>query len=136
MAMSKRFRALVWVLTALFFAYNFYLWGGLAITPTVGERLRREAIFESPIAAGYLFFGRNIVDTVGRKDESMAFAAKRFPTLLPGDGEPSQISVRGFLAAQSASGTLLYYGAPLLLLLSLVLHAMRQKPIRSFGTKG
>ena len=104
--------------------------------PSVGERLRREAIFESPIAASYLFFGRKLVDTASRQDESMAFAAKRFPQLIPGDGEPNRISVRGFLAAQSASGTLMYYGAPLLLLLSLVLHATRQKPIRSFGTKG
>ncbi len=134
--MGKRFRAFLMVVTALFFAYDFYLWGGVAITPTIGERLRQEAIFESPIAASYLFLGRHSVDTLRRKDQAMAFAAKRFPQQIPGDGEPNGISVRGFLAAQSASGTLMYYGAPLLLLLSLVLHATRQKPIRSFGTKG
>ena len=40
------------------------------------------------------------------------------------------------LAAQSAFGTLCYYGAPLLLLLSLALHATRQKQVRSFGRRG
>ena len=40
------------------------------------------------------------------------------------------------LAAQSATGTLCYYGAPFLLLLSLALHARRPKRIRSFGRKG
>ena len=37
--MGKFVRALCWVLTGWFFAYNLYAWGGLAITPTIGKQL-------------------------------------------------------------------------------------------------
>ena len=134
--MGKRMRLVFWLLTAIFCGYDFYLWGGLARTPLVGQRLRDEAIFVSPIAATYLFLGRHVVDTLQRGDESAAFAARRFPTLIPNNEAEGPPSVGRFLAAQSATGTLAYYAAPVLLLLSLVLHAMRQKQIRSFGGKG
>lgn len=134
--MGKRVRLVCWLLTALFCGYDFYLWGGLARTPIIGQRLRDEAIFESPVAATYLFLGRHVVDTAQRRDESAAFAARRFPTLIPNTEAEGPPSIHRFLAAQSASGTLAYYGAPVLLLLSLVLHATRQKRIRSFGGKG
>ena len=134
--MGKRVRLVFWLLAAIFCGYDFYLWGGLAKTPVIGQRVRDEAIFESPIAATYLFLGRHLVDTLQRSDESAAFAARRFPDLIPNKEADGQPSVGRFLAAQSATGTLAYYGAPVLLLLSLVLHAMRQKQIRSFGGKG
>jgi hypothetical protein len=133
---GKWIRAFIWLITGLFFAYDLYLWGGLAITPTVGKQLREMASVRSPIAATYLFVGRHAVNVAGRAEQARVFAQKRFPTLIPGaDGSPLLI-VERFLNAQSATGTLFYYGAPILLLLSLVLHVRRQKPIRSFGRKG
>lgn len=134
--MGKYIRTLFWLLTGLFFAYDLYLWGGLAITPTIGKQLREQASLQSPIAASYLFLGRHAVDAVGQSDEARDFAARRFPALVA-DGEVSRrMILTRFLAAQSATGSLAYYGAPLLLLLSMALHARRQKPIRSFGRKG
>lgn len=134
--MAKWTRALIWLITGLFFAYDLYLWGGLAITPTVGTQLRQMASVRSPIAASYLFLGRHTVNAAGREEQARVFAQKRFPTLIPGDDGSPLLIVERFLTAQSATGTLFYYGAPVLLLLSLVLHARRQKPIRSFGRKG
>jgi hypothetical protein len=133
---GKVTRALFWLLTALFFAYNFYLWGGLAVTPTYGKQLREMASLQSPIAAAYLFIGSKLVDAAGQSDEAMKFAAERFPSVLS-DTESSPLTiVPRVLAAQSASGTLFYYGAPILLVLSFVLHARRPKQIRSFGGHG
>lgn len=133
--MGKWIRALIWLIAGLFLAYDLYQWGGLAVTPTTGKQLREMASVRSPIAATYLFLGRHAVNAVGRAEEARVFAQKRFPKLIPNDEGSPLLIVERFLTAQSATGTLFYYGAPVLLLLNLVLHARRQKPIRSFGRK-
>ena len=131
--MGKRIRLLFWLLTAICFAYNFYLWGGLEATPVIGRSLMREAPFQSPLAATYMFLGRKINKTIGRRQEAQEFAARRFPELIAHPELVQNLAVSRFLAAQSTPGTLCYYGAPILLVLSFVLHARRQKPIRSLG---
>ncbi|MEO7251141.1 MAG: hypothetical protein ABIW30_00860, partial [Arenimonas sp.] len=94
------------------------------------------ASVQSPLAATYLFLGRAAVNAAGRSAPAMAFAAERFPEQVADSESSRQLILTRFLAAQKAGGTLAYYGAPLLLLLSLFLHARRPKQIRSFGQKG
>jgi hypothetical protein len=134
--MGRKIRTLFWLLAGLFLAYDLYLWGGLALNPTVGQPLRAQASLQSPLAASYLFLGRHAVNAVGRETQAVEFAAKRFPDQIADRESLPQSILSRFLAAQSATGSLAYYGAPFLLVLSLVLHARRQKPIRSFGGKG
>ena len=133
--MGKWIRALFWLLAGFFVAYDLYLWGGLAVTPTIGKALREQSSLQSPLAASYLFLGRHAVNAAGQSAEAGAFAARRFPAEIADQQSSRQMILTRFLSAQSATGTLAYYGAPLLLLLSLALHARRQKPIRSFGRK-
>ena len=130
--MGVKIRIFFWLLTAICFGYNFYLWGGLEATPVVGRALMREAPF-SPLAATYMFLGRKINGTIGQREEAVEFAARQFPELVGHPEELRNMAVRRVLAAQSTPGTLCYYGAPILLVLSFVLHALRQKPIRSLG---
>ena len=134
--MEKSARAIFWVLTAWCFAYDLYLWGGLAVTPRIGNELRDQASVQSPLAATYLFLGRVAVDAAGRSGQAMSFAARRFPDQVADLEGSRQMILTRFLSAQKAIGTLAYYGAPLLLLLSLFLHARRPKQIRSFGQRG
>jgi hypothetical protein len=134
--MGVRVRAFLWLLTAIFFAYDVYVWGGLEATPVIGKELMREAPFQSPLAATYMFLGRKINGTLGTREKSQAFAAKRFPELVAHPENARNLAVYRFLQAQSFSGTLMYYGFPVLLVLSFVAHAMRQKRIHSFGTGG
>lgn len=131
--MGARIRLVFWLLTVICFGYNFYLWGGLEATPVIGRQLMNEAPFQSPLAASYMFLGRKINKTIGQREEAVAFAARRFPELVANPEKVQNLAVPRFLAAQSTPGRLAYYGAPILLVLSLVLHARRQKPIRSFG---
>jgi hypothetical protein len=133
--MGRLIRALFWLLAGLFLAYDLYLWGGLAVTPTIGGKLREQASLRSPLAATYLFLGRHAVDAAGRADAAMAFAAKRFPEQVADTGASRETILDHFLSAQSAAGSLAYYGAPFLLVLSLVLHARRPRQVRSFGRK-
>jgi len=134
--MEKAFRMVLWGLTGLFFAYDIYLWGGLAVTPTIGKQLREQASLQSPLAATYLFLGRHAVDAAGLSGRAADFAASKFPEQIADLESAPQLILARFLSAQSASGSLAYYGAPILLLLSMVLHVRRPRQIRSFGTKG
>lgn len=133
--MGKWVRTIFWLLAGVFLAYDLYLWGGLAITPTIGKQLREQASVQSPIAASYLFLGRHAVTAAGRSSQAVDFAGKRFATQIADTESSPQLILTRFLAAQSATASLAYYGAPLLLVLSLVLHARRPKQIRSFGRK-
>ena len=131
--MGPKVRLLSWFLTVLCFGYNFYVWGGLKDTPLISQQLMKEAPFGSPLAATYMVFGQKINGTIGRTDEGREFAAREFPELVAHPELVENLAVRRFLSAQSALGSACYYLAPILLVLSFVLHAMRQKKIRSMG---
>ena len=133
--MGKFVRALCWVLTGWFFAYNLYAWGGLAITPTIGKQLREQSALQSPIAASYLFLGRHAVMKSGQSERARNYVSKLFEVQIADTQSIPQLVLSRFLAAQSPSARLCYYGAPLLLVLSLVLHVRRPRQIRSFGTR-
>jgi hypothetical protein len=134
--MGVKLRAFCWVLTAILFGYNCYLWGGLKDSPLIGAQLMREAPFDSPLAATYMFLGSKINGTIGQTEAASAYAARRFPEQFADPSRVEYLAVRRFLSAQGALGKLCYYLAPVLLVLSLVLHAMRQKKIRSLGSTG
>ena len=134
--MEKGIRVVLWTLTGVLFAYNLYLWGGLAVTPTIGKQLREQASVQSPLVATYLFLGRQAVDAAGLSDRAADFAARKFPAQVADLESAPQLIVARFLSAQKATGSLAYYGAPILLVLSMVLHIRRPRQIRSFGTKG
>lgn len=133
--MGKFVRAMCWILTGWFLAYNIYVWGGLAFTPLIGKQLREQASLQSPLAASYLFLGRHAVSAAGLADRARERSGKLFAAEIADTQSLSQLILNRFLAAQSPSARLAYYGAPLLLVLSLVLHARRPKQIRSFGRR-
>ena len=133
--MGMKLRVLLWVLTVLFFGYNFFLWGGLKDTPLIGAQLMEEAPFDSPLAATYMFFGTKVNGTLRQREAAREFAARRFPELVNDPSKVEYLAVQRFLAAQSVGGKLCYYLAPVLLVLSLVLHWTRQKKIKAFGAR-
>jgi hypothetical protein len=134
--MGSKIRAVLWLLLFVFAAFDLHMWGGLAVTPVVGKALREQATVRSPIAATYLYAGRKTVDSLGRAEAAMAFAARHVRAGVLADPGPPEAVVQRVLAAQSATSSLCYYGAPILLVLSLALHFGRQKPIRSLGARG
>ncbi len=133
--MAAKFRGFLWLLFFLFLGFDLYAWGGLAITPVVGTQLREQASLRSPLAATYLYAGRKSVDLLGIEHAAVAFAAGQIRGGVLADPGPPESVVARVLAAQSPTSAVCYYGALILLVLSLALHASRQKPIRSFGVK-
>ena len=133
--MGKFIRGIVIAMTIWCWIYDFYLWGGLDATPHVGPRLIKEAATGSPLAATYMFVGRQLVGSLGKRGEAVDFAARHFPDLAK---DPEQLDVMGVqrvLAAQGFWDAFAYRMAPGGLVLSLVLHLLRQKQIRSFGVR-
>lgn len=134
--MGKYVRGVLWGLFFLFLGIDLYAWGGLAITPGVGKELREQASLRAPLAATYMYAGRKTIEALGRTDPSVAYARRHFRAEAFADPGPRELIVDRFHSAQSATASLAYYGAPILLVLSLVLHVRRQKPVRSFGRRG
>ncbi len=132
---GAKLRAICWLLAGLCFAYDLFAWGGLALVPRLGDQLRHDADLHSPLAATYLVAGRFIVLKADLGEKARRFAEDHFPG-MPTPGETDQRhALSEALTAQKSFGTLAYYGAPLLGLLSLALHVGRPKPIRSFGRR-
>ena len=128
-----KLRAVCWLLTGIFFVYDLYAWGGLALTPKIGEQVRHDAGLHAPIAATYLGLGSIAVEKLGRTESARRFAAEKFPNMPTAGQTDRRHALSEALTAQTSFGALAYYGAPLLGLLSLMLHMTRQKPLRSFG---
>lgn len=133
--MGKWVRAVAWIVSFWMLSQAVYLWGGLALTPVVGKQLREQAKLQSPLAATYLFLGRLALPAMGLEERARAHAAERFSRQIADADSPPETVVVRFQSAQSAGERLDHVGGPLMLLLSLVLHARRQKPIRSFGVR-
>jgi hypothetical protein len=131
--MGPKIRLYLWLLCALCWSYDLYLWGGLSEVPKIGLNLTREARAESPLAATYLFLGGKAVNWTGLADRAEQSAARRFPYLAANPEQTRYLAVSQFKAAQGVVGTAAYNLAPVLLVLSLIAHWRRQKQIRVFG---
>ena len=133
----KYVRIFFWLMTAVCFGYTFYLWGGIRDTPHIGNQLMKDAPKESFLATTYMVIGSKANGTTGQTSNAVAHVAKKFPKLIA--SEPAQLAtlqVDDFKAAQGTWASFAYAGGPLLLVLSLVLHWMREKKVRTFGMKG
>lgn len=129
---GAKIRTLCWLLAGALLIYDFAVWGGLAVMPKLGDKLRQDASLHSPLAATYLGVGGFIVEKSGQADAARAFAAGHFRNLPAPEETDRRHALADVLAAQKSLGNFAYYGAPLLGLLSLVLHIIRPKAIRSF----
>jgi hypothetical protein len=130
----KYVRILCWLLCAVCFGYNFYLWGGINDTPHVGTTLMKDAPRESFLAATYMVIGSKANGTLGQTRAAVDYVASKYPKNLLDDPTGKELlTVDKFKAAQPPFGQLSYLGAPLLLVLSFVLRWTKQKQVKSLG---
>jgi hypothetical protein len=131
----KYVRIFFWLMCAVCFFSNFYVWGGIKDTPHVGDELMRSAPKESFLAATYMVVGSKVNGTLGQTRSAVDSVARKFPDLV-NTVDFKTLTVDKFKDAQDPWGRFCYTGAPLLVLLSLVLHWTRQKQVASLGGIG
>ena len=129
-----RFLPACWVLAVLLLAQNLFLWGGVAVTPQVGDRIMDQASLQSPVAWTYLVFGKLSVNPIGLSDSARNYAAGRFSAVYPDVALDEHTALDRLLAAQGALFRTAYWLGPIFLVLAIVLQTIKPKPIRSFGT--
>jgi len=129
-----RFLPACWLLAVVFMAQNLFLWGGVAVTPNVGERLLDQASLQSPVAWTYLVFGKQTVNQLGLDSAARDYAARHFSAVYPEVALDEHTALDRVLAAQNGFLRLAYWAGPIFLLLSIVLQLIKPKPIRQFGT--
>jgi hypothetical protein len=129
-----RFLPACWVIGLLLMAHNLYLWGGVAVTPQVGDRILDQASLQSPVAWTYLVFGKQTVNPLGIDASARNYAASHFSAVYPEVALDEHTALDRLLAAQNALLRTCYWVGPIFLLLSIVLQLIKPKPIRSFGT--
>jgi len=134
--MPRFFRPALWLFTAYLFWHDFYLWGGLRNLRGVGNNLVKEAKFETPLASGYMFVGGQLVGLLGMNEKAQEYAARYVPEFIEHPEKLEYMAVAQVLDAQGAWNRFCYRFAPIGLVLSFVAHWLRQKQIRSFGSKG
>ena len=130
-----RFLPACWVLALLLMGQNLFLWGGVAVTPQIGDRIMDQASMQSPIAWSYLVFGKLTVDPIGLGDSARNYAATHFSAVYPEVALDEHTALDRLLLAQSVLLRTAYWAGPIFLLLSIVLQLIKPKPIRQFGTR-
>ena len=130
-----RFLPFCWLMAVLLMGQNLFLWGGIAVTPQVGDRIMDQSSLQSPVAWTYLVFGKLTVDPIGLSDSARNYAAGHFSAVYPDVALDEHTALDRLLAAQGVLLRTAYWGGPIFLLLAIVLQLIKPKPIRSFGAR-
>src|SRR4029078_8449177 len=98
-----------------------FLWGGVAVTPKIGAWITNQASIQSPIAWTYLAAGRQAVDVLDIEHAASDYADKHFSALYPAVVLDQHTALDQLLNSQDSLLRTVYLGAPILLLLSIIL---------------
>jgi hypothetical protein len=130
--MRKRILPLLWSLALVLLANSLFLWGGLALTPRIGNRLIAQATLQDPLATTYLQLGRFAVESTGFDQSAREHAARRFSPIYRDLKFDDYTMLKRVLAAQSWWDGLCYYLLPPLLLFNIGLQVFMGPWIRTF----
>lgn len=114
--MKSKLHLIAGVLFVLALLYNFYLWGGLARTSTLGPLMVETTQRELALAGVYLPVGMWLVDTAGVTNSAAAFANARFGALEKSVLANPAAAMDTLLSGMPVGVRSAYYGAPILLL--------------------
>jgi hypothetical protein len=124
----------VMAVSLLMFAHSFYFWGGIGLTPNVGDRVLMQASKQLDLIgiAFYTHTGKAMMGLVA-PDAAQTYAATQVGHVYPsldGDKFTAAHKVHG---AMNSTQRLSHMGAPLGLLAFIALYYLRPKPVRSLG---
>ena len=135
--MKSQLHVIAIVLFAICFLYDIVIWGGVTSLPAVGVGIADSAHREAPLATTYIAIGTPL-------DEAMP-SLRDYATARLGEAfaegfdrirdDPTVAMDLIFSSTWNATHRLIktmYWGAPLMLLLSAILWVRRPKPVHAF----
>lgn len=133
--MKRGLLPLVWISFFVALAANLAFWGGIARVPDFGPRAERAASQYAFLAATYMGAGKYVVSLVdeqkaaGWARERVAHDWSRIASAPPG------LMVERIQGAMPSWLRAAHYGAPVLLVIALVVRVFRPRPVTTLGRR-
>jgi hypothetical protein len=114
--MRRRLHAILGILFVLALAYDFYLWGGLSKTPTLGRLVTDVTSRELALATVYVPAGGTLLDLSGQGAAAARHAQAVFAPLEAHLAANPQAAMETLVVEMPWLAKVAYHGAPLLLM--------------------
>ncbi len=131
--MRKKLKTAVWILFFISLGGNLLAWGGLALDREFGPIVDSDLGTQAPIAALYVWAGRNALPPLGLEELARSRAERWFGHSYPAMRANPDAALDTLILELGFVVRLSYYGCLVLLLAGLILHATSPKPLRTFG---
>jgi len=138
--MKKRLHVIAWVLFVLVALINVVIWGAVPRIPDVGEKIRRSANTEAPLAATYIALGSWLDESVPALDawgRSVMIQAiePAFERIAQEPAVAMDLILSNTYNRTHSTVRTLYWAAPVLLVLAMVLWFRRPKTVSLIGRR-
>lgn len=133
--MKRWLLPLVWISFFVALAANLAFWGGIARLPDFGPQAERAASQYAFLTATYMSVGKYVATIAGEEDvagwarEQVEHDWARIASSPPG------LLVERMQQAMPPWLRTAHFGAPVLLVVALVLHAFRPRPVTMIGRR-
>lgn len=132
--MKGKLHLVAGIVFVLLLAYDFFLWGGLSRSATLGPMITAASKREVSLAGFYLPVGRELTGWVGR-DAAASLATRTFAPLEASLLANPAAAMDRLLTDMPMGPRLAYYGAPVVLLLDLLLWWRRPRGVHLVGRR-
>jgi hypothetical protein len=122
-----------WLLFFTAFAACLVFWGGIARVPAFGEQVERAAARHAFLTATYMGVGKHVVPLLGEERAAQWARGQLASHWDEIASAPPGLLVERIIVAMPVWLRAAHHGAPLLLLLGLVLHLFRPRPVKIIG---
>jgi hypothetical protein len=118
----------------LMFAHSFYFWGGIGLTPNVGDRVLMQSAkqFDLLGIGFYTHTGKAMMGILA-PDAAQTYAANQVGQVYPSLDGDKYTAAQKIRAAMSSMQSFSHVGAPIALIAFIALYWLRPKPVRSLG---
>src|SRR5690349_5485594 len=132
--MMKHLWKVVLAASLLMFFHSFYFWGGIGLTPNVGDRVLFQATksMDLLLVGFYTHTGKAMMGIVA-PDAAQAYAAAEVGQVYPSLDGDQYSAAQKIMAAMDSMQSLSHTWAPILLVVFIALYWLRPKPLKSLG---
>jgi len=132
--MMKHLWKVALAISLLMFVHSFYFWGGIGLTPNVGDRVLFQATKQMDLllVGFYTHTGKAMMGIVA-PDAAQAYAAAEVGQVYPSLDGDQFTAAQKIMRAMDSMQSFSHSWAPIMLVVFLVLFWLRPKPLKSLG---